>query len=105
GPTTESDIVALLAPATPLTVLGVAYERDWLNVQTERGEIGWVAAEYVETLIDVAVAFPQGAGEVFLSTDVIEHIQALFAAGQARGNNANVFAKVGDSITVSTLTL
>jgi hypothetical protein len=36
---------------------------------------------------------------------VVEHIRQIYAAGQARGNRANVFAKVGDSITASILTL
>ncbi|MEP7293712.1 MAG: GDSL-type esterase/lipase family protein [Chloroflexota bacterium] len=104
APTTESDILRILPPATPLMVLGVSLEQDWLNVQIPEGLVGWVSAEYVEMFIDLATAFPNG-GEVHLSDDVVAHIRQVYAAGQARGNTANVFAKVGDSITVSTLTL
>lgn len=105
APTTESDILRLLEGATPLTVLGVTLEQDWLNVRVPDGTIGWVSAEYVDVFIDLDALFPPSAGEVRLSADVIAHIQQVYAQGQSLGNNPNVFAKVGDSITVSSLTL
>src|SRR5664279_5130284 len=41
-PTTNSDILSLLQPATPLTVLGISDDRDWLHVQTSDNILGWV---------------------------------------------------------------
>ena len=105
APNTDSDTIDLLQPVTPLRVIGVSPMRDWLNVETPDGLFGWVAAEYVELFINLNTIFPPGTGNSMLAPDVISHIQQVYAMGQARGNHANVFAKVGDSITVSTLTL
>jgi hypothetical protein len=44
---------------------------------------------------------PQSNPDIPLSEAVTEQLQAIFARGQLLGNQANVFAKVGDSITVS----
>jgi uncharacterized protein YraI len=105
APTTESDILRLLDAETPLTVLGVSPQQDWLNVRVPDGALGWVSAEYVDVFIDLNTLFPPAPGDVRLSADVIAHIQQVYIRGQELGNNANVFAKVGDSITVSSLTL
>lgn len=105
APNTDSETLDLLAPVTPLRVIGVSPLRDWLNVGTPEGLFGWVSAEYVELFIDLNTIFPRGTGDSMLAPDVIAHIQQVYAQGQARGNHANVFAKIGDSITVSTLTL
>ena len=105
APTTESETLTLLQPNTPLEVLGVSVDRQWLNVMLTDGSVGWVSAEYVELFIDLNTIFPEGTGDSRLSPEVIAHIQQVYALGQARGNNANVFAKVGDSLTVSSLTL
>ncbi len=105
APTTASETLALLQPVTPLALLGVSADREWLNVRLDDGSVGWVAADYVELFIDLDALFPGGTSESRLSPDVIAHVQQIFAAGQARGNHADVFAKVGDSLTVSSLTL
>lgn len=105
APTTDSDILRLLDAETPLSVLGVSAQQDWLNVRVPDGAIGWVAAEYVDVFIDLNTRFPPAPGDVRLSADVVAHIQQVYARGQELGNNANVFAKVGDSITVSSMTL
>lgn len=105
APNTDSETLDLLAPVTPLRVIGVSPLRDWLNVETPSGLFGWVSAEYVELFINLDTIFPRGTGDSMLAPDVVAHLQQVYALGQARGNRANVFAKVGDSITVSTLTL
>ena len=101
---TSSPIITLLDPLTPLAVLGVSPERDWLRVQIPNGTMGWVSAEYVDIFIDLDAAFPGGMG-ARLTPDVQAHIAQVYAFGQARGNHPDVFAKVGDSITVNILTL
>ena len=105
APTTNSEILTLLQPATPLTILGVSEDRTWLHVQTADDQIGWVAAQYIDLNIDLAAAFPVGSNPMRLSPAVVDHIRQVYADGQRLGNHANVFAKVGDSITESILTL
>jgi hypothetical protein len=61
--------------------------------------------EYVDVFIDLNTAFPEGSGYMRLPDGVVDHIRQIYVAGQARGNRANVFAKIGDSITASILTL
>ncbi|MFN8563237.1 MAG: hypothetical protein U0703_16855 [Anaerolineae bacterium] len=56
-------------------------------------------------LIDLDAVFSGDGGYVRLPADVIAHVRQIFADGKARGNHADVFAKVGDSITVSILSL
>lgn len=104
APGTSSTILRLLDPLTPLTILSVSTDRGWLRVQVSDGVMGWVSAQYVDVFIDLAAEFPNG-GAVRLTTDVSAHIAQVYAVGQARGNHPNVFAKVGDSITVNILTL
>lgn len=105
APSTESEILAILDPETALTVLGMSLDRQWLHVETPGGQIGWVFLEYVDVLIDLDTAFPDGAGYIRLPPRVVEHIQQVYVAGRMQGNRPNVFAKVGDSITESILTL
>jgi hypothetical protein len=45
---------------------------------------------------------PQSNVDIPLSEDVVNQLREIFARGQLLGNQPNVFAKVGDSITVST---
>ena len=45
------------------------------------------------------IAYP--APEIVLSDAVIEHILEVYERGQTLGNRANVFSKIGDSITTS----
>ncbi len=109
APSLDAPILSMLEPRTPLTVLGLSSDRDWLQVETVNAEgtstLGWVYREYVDLNLDLDAAFPEGAASIRLPDPVVTHIRQLYAVGQQRGNRANVFAKVGDSITVSILTL
>ena len=105
APTTSSAILTLLPPDTPLTILGLSADRDWLRVQTEDDLIGWVFAQYVDVHIDLAAAFPAAGLRMRLPLDVVDHIRQIYARGQQLGNHPDVFAKIGDSITKSILTL
>ncbi|MEO8395471.1 MAG: SH3 domain-containing protein, partial [Chloroflexota bacterium] len=105
APTTTSDILTVLESATPLTVLGVSEDRVWLHVQTQDDRIGWVAVKYVDLHIDLDTVFPANGSTARLLPAVVDHIRQVYANGQRLGNHANVFAKIGDSITESILTL
>lgn len=105
APTTTSAVLTLLAPETPLTIVGVTVDHTWLQVRLTSGITGWVAAQYVNVHIDLNAIFPSGGSGTRLPDDVVAHIRQVYAAGQQLGNHADVFAKVGDSITVSIFTL
>ncbi len=105
APSTNSDILTLLEPDTPLTILGLSQDRKWLRVQTEADQIGWVFAQYVDVHIDLDTLFPVGGSTTRLLPAVVDHIRSVYASGQRLGNHPDVFAKIGDSITKSILTL
>ncbi len=105
APTTASSVLTLLAPGTPLAILGVTADRSWLQVRLATGITGWVSAQYVDVNIDLDAVFASAGSGVRLPENVVAHIRQIYAAGQRQGNHADVFAKVGDSITVSILML
>jgi hypothetical protein len=105
APTTASEVIGVLPPGTPLRVVSATSDRSWLQVESPAGQVGWVFAQYVVLHIDLSAAFPEGGLSLRLPDAVAAHVRQVYAAGQARGNHANVFAKVGDSITVSILYL
>ncbi len=117
-----------LGEYTPLAVYGRTADNRWLQVMTPDGLTGWVAAAYVEVNVDVnslpitgqAISAPAeevaaapaanvpaapapGPAHPPTLPDVVANISAnarqIFRQGQTFGNRANVFSKVGDSIT------
>lgn len=105
APSLDADILALLDPETPLSIIGLSLDKEWLQVDVLNSQTGWVFAEYVAVYIDLDAVFSGENGYTRLPAETITHIRQIFADGQARGNRADVFAKVGDSITVSILSL
>jgi uncharacterized protein YgiM (DUF1202 family) len=117
APTTRGGIITQLPNRTALTLLARTADRVWLKVQTNDGLTGWVSASYVQTSVDIPTlavdASPVNivantgttSSATVTSTNVISGIgattQAIFRAGQSVGNRADVFSKVGDSITQS----
>lgn len=67
----------------------------------------WLPAFLLLPLIFAVIMLTRGEDEALppdfapLPDDVVAHIREIYAAGQAMGNQAHVFAAVGDSITVS----
>lgn len=105
-PSTESAILDLLLPATTLDLIARTEDSRWLAVRTDAQRVGWVWAVYVQVNIDLAEvcvvdetsSLTACAG---LDAEVAIHIAEIHAVGVTRGNRDDVFAKVGDSITVS----
>jgi uncharacterized protein YraI len=110
GPGTEYGTLGYLPGGTSLQVVGQTDDRTWLQVGLADGRSGWVAARYVEMTGD------QGALEIPIEetappavpidfngvvTGITGTSHQLYARGRELGNHANVFAKVGDSLTVS----
>ncbi len=119
APTTESGIVGILNSQTELMILRRTEANDWLYVRAPDGAYGWVSAEFTQVSVDLAT-IPTEAG--ILPLAVVEHVREIFMqphpltpSPQAEmgkdgeslveilstNNIANVFSKVGDSITVA----
>ena len=116
SPTTASETLEFLTSGTPLTILQQSSDFTWYRVEvTATGQQGWVAAGFVEYVTESdlpiaadSVSAPESPTSDFSDT-VVEGIPILsglsqntidiFRKGQALGNRANVFSKVGDSIT------
>lgn len=87
-----------------VTIVGRTEDNMWLQTEALNGAIGWVSAEYIDLygdLLRVPVTHERNiiGMTVELSPEVEQNIRQIFARGQALGNNAHVFSKVGDSIT------
>jgi hypothetical protein len=105
-PTLTSDTLDLLMPTTPLTLVGRTADSAWLQVRPPGGKVGWVKGEFVEVALaledvpvirDLDLPVPTSS----LTDSVIENLQRIYQTGQQRGNRADVFSQVGDSITAA----
>lgn len=106
SPNTESGILDLLTSGTGLRIIGRTADSLWLSVETERYSSGWVFADYVALTADldsIPVMSDVGPQMDFRSTviGITDHAREIFAHGQRLGNRADVFSKIGDSITVA----
>jgi len=114
SPTTTSDTVDFLTSGTLLTILEQSTDFTWYRVEvSDTGQQGWVASGFVEYISEGDIPV-QATGSIEptlegFSDTVVEGIPILtglsqntidiFRKGQEMGNRANVFSKVGDSIT------
>lgn len=112
-PSTNSTILGQLPENSGVTVLGRDQSGEWLQVNTDLGQ-GWVYGTYIQSNVDVnTLAIPEAAfiptPEAFVPptndaafgtiSGVTSNASQIFIRGQSMGNRANVFSKVGDSIT------
>ncbi len=122
GPSTNFGTVATLEDGTPLTVIGRTDDFYWVQVVVtgEAGIQGWVMRQWVMSrpLDGVPMTYdtathlsttvqPQGTAQPGLPqavtypyiSNITATAHAIFVRGQQLGNRADVFSKVGDSIT------
>lgn len=106
SPTTSSETIDYLASGTPLTILEQSTDHTWFRVQVNAtGQQGWVAASFVEPISETnspteSNTFSDTVVEgVPILTGLNQNAINIFRKGQTLGNRANVFSKVGDSIT------
>ncbi|PJF41852.1 MAG: hypothetical protein CUN55_11190 [Phototrophicales bacterium] len=121
GPSTAYSIIATLPANTPLVLMGRNAESTWVQVSVD-GQTGWIFASLITTLQPIRelpiqeappltvnnVSVPASVGNS-APTGIISGIGAratqIFRAGQTLGNRADVFSKVGDSISTNPLFL
>jgi LysM repeat protein len=109
-----------LSALTPVTIVGRTSDFNWLQIATQYGDRGWVPAESIESLIDLdqvpiltaAIVTPaptsQGPEPTAAApqqypymSGLNDSLKTVFELGQSLGNRADVFSKIGDSITYS----
>jgi GDSL-like Lipase/Acylhydrolase family len=106
-PALQTDTTAVLQPGTALTINEVTQDGEWLHVRSDAGKAGWMMVEFADVLVDLLTVpvfsdfadLPQNPPE--FTPAVIKRIRKIFQSGQAMGNRADVFSKVGDSITAA----
>jgi hypothetical protein len=111
-PDTTSTVLFNLPAGAELTVNGRTLDNSWALVKMSEGYIGWVSSTYLELTADwsiipgienpepapyVEIPVPEGAPQV--ASGVTGGARQIYLRGQALGNRANVFTKVGDSLT------
>lgn len=104
-PSIISETVSFLDPVSPLVVIGRTADSYWLNVRAGEAE-GWIISEFAEVLTDVtALPITTDLDALYLpyplTGAVVKRLRETFVRGVELGNRVDVFAKVGDSITVS----
>jgi len=106
APTTDSTTRQYLNAGEELLVLNRSADGIWTEVQlVSTGLTGWVASDFIEPIPGdnvPASAFTFADIEVngvTVISNVNQNAINIFRRGQTMGNRANVFTKVGDSIT------
>jgi LysM repeat protein len=133
SPTLSGVVLAYLDALTRLNVVGRSADNAWLQVITPTGQSGWVTTSWTDVyvalaqvpIVDASATVPATAtlaptaaptdasapppsddpGGYNYVSGITAHARQVFAQGQQSGNRANVFSKVGDSITVSSVFL
>ncbi|HSB89159.1 MAG TPA: GDSL-type esterase/lipase family protein [Anaerolineales bacterium] len=126
SPGLAEELLAVVEPGTPVTIVGRTADSAWLEGDTPAGLHGWFQRGFVELFIDPSGVPVTGqispesataeAGERPIPTplptqqwpdsypfvhNIGPHMQEIFTLGQSLGNRPAVFSKVGDSITAS----
>jgi len=105
SPGTAGAIVDSLAALDQLRVVGRTADSAWLQVITAKSAQGWVKAVWVTVIGDLTTVAVTGSaadapdGALAYLSGITSHARQIFLAGQALGNQADVFSKVGDSNT------
>jgi hypothetical protein len=104
-PVLDSETTFFLDPAQAVKVIGRTTDQYWLQVRADVNE-GWVVSEFLTVLADVTPVPVTAELSTLdrgysLPPDVVEQVRDIFRHGQELGNRANVFSKVGDSISES----
>ncbi len=106
APSFSSNTLDGIDPGAPLMLIGRTADSNWLYIRTQDGLVGWSNAAYITVNIDLAnlavtTDLTSLAHPLHMAAKVADNIRTIYAQGQTLGNRADVFSKVGDSITVA----
>jgi hypothetical protein len=98
--------VGYLPSGALISVFGRSADNFWLQTTADNGAEGWVNADFVRVVQDlpnIPVTHSRNrlGITIELSPEVEANVRRIFLLGQGSGNHADVFSKVGDSITVA----
>lgn len=112
NPGTAGAVLTTLEANTPVTIIGRTEDNKWVQITLVDARNGWVASRYLDINIDLSLVSVTGVAEDVpappaaeppggsaIISGITAHSRQIFLDGQAKGNRANVFSKVGDSIT------
>jgi hypothetical protein len=105
SPGTAGAVLDSLSALDLLQVIGRTADNAWYQVIAPSGKQGWVNAVWVAVTGDMQTVAVTGRAvdapvtTVSYLTGITAHARQIFLAGQAMGNQADVFSKVGDSNT------
>jgi uncharacterized protein YgiM (DUF1202 family) len=121
-PSANGNLLMRLPMNTRFLAIGRSADNAWIQAQLSAGAVGWVSAAYVSLETDINTLPIVGAETVAIADTPPETVASnepvqppppngylvmgastwqIFANGQVMGNQATVFSKVGDSITVA----
>ncbi len=121
-PGTAGEIVTVIPESAQFVLRGRTADSKWVQIQLDSGEQGWLATQYVRQpdrgnfpassldalpVTGTAIEASPTPTSAFMSgvpawlTGITANARRIFQKGQGMGNRANVFSKVGDSITAS----
>lgn len=114
-PGTAGRILSWIEYPVEFNIIGRTDDGKWAEIVLKKGDKrGWISAEFIDPKnIDLKVlavsgtaieasATPTGVhGAPLVVSNVTSHARQIFLRGQSMGNRANVFSRVGDSITAS----
>lgn len=106
-PAMESETTMVIDPGTALTIMQRTHDSEWLDVRSPDGDEGWMMTEFADVLIDLdGVSILTDVNDlphedIEFPPAVVKRIRKIFEDGQTMGNRADVFSKVGDSITAA----
>ena len=115
----NGELIIKLPSFSQLHIVGRTADNTWLEIVTTDGYRGWVWTNYLRVRIDLSNIAVTGEAEVVellqpppegytirpggqrigLISGISSHSREIFIRGQSLGNRANVFSKVGDSLT------
>ena len=117
-PGAGSNIIQVLPEGVQLIVIGRMEGNRWLQVVAPDSALGWINSSDLDVFLGIeavsVTAFigeteptlvPAQRGNSPILTGVTQRSKAIFERGQQLGNRANVFSKVGDSLTVASYVL
>ncbi len=109
APRESSETVDTVKAETTVTLLSRTGDSRWLEVEAGSAR-GWMNATYIRVTGDIATLPINPAYRVPLEMSAYIHgitgqLRLIYEQGQTMGNRADVFSKVGDSITAAPHTL
>jgi hypothetical protein len=118
SPGTAGRILRRIPVSTPLTIIGRTAESTWSQVLLDGGSGGWIATSFIDlggaditsmpitgTAVDSTLTPTYAIGSPRVISGITAKSREIFVKGQKLGNRADIFTRVGDSLTATPMFL